>query len=191
MWTNKNFTTPSTAFASQNEDVTTLIPVASEDEPILYEPIDTNVFINNKAFYANSVGSFPSYIKISMQDDQSASFINSDDDAVTEGRQLQSTLQSESLDDSQIVGSFRVVSGQSFSFEVAIYDQDDQVYTDDSSSIASLRFYPTVPVDSLIMGNQAIANKGVFYFDRVKINLKPGSQHYIQIVINNLPSYGN
>ena len=91
----------------------------------------------------------------------------------------------------RVQAAFEIVSGVPFSLEVKVLDQEGHVYSDDNTSTALLEFYEEIPEYGVIRGNQAIAKEGVYLFDTLRVNMRPESRQYMQILIINLASYGN
>ena len=91
----------------------------------------------------------------------------------------------------KLQAAFIIVSGQSFSIKVTLFDDDGHVYSDDSTSTAKIEFMEDPPEYGVIRGNQAIAKDGVYLFDTLRVNMRPESKNYFQLTIFNLASYGN
>jgi uncharacterized protein YcsI (UPF0317 family) len=65
------------------------------------------------------------------------------------------------------------VPGVPFSFELAILDQQNNIYLGESSAVAYLNLNCTDC--GTLTGNKVIANKGIFNFTSVILKTVPGS----------------
>jgi len=61
---------------------------------------------------------------------------------------------------------------------LTIVDASGSQYYDDSNSISQIEFETTM-FSNIIIGGEAIANKGLFEFSNVEFRIKPGTEALI------------
>jgi hypothetical protein len=65
------------------------------------------------------------------------------------------------------------------------------VYADDNLSTAEVLFDGASQAGEYILSGQSIAEKGVYEFRNMEVIMKPDSQTFVVVKINNVASYGN
>eukprot|EP00347_Sterkiella_histriomuscorum_P022241 403331176 len=99
------------------------------------------------------------------------------------GRNMQSTKTGQNILDFK-----GIVSGMGFSFIVYILDQDDNLYTSDTSSVAILK---SLTEDVVVQNFEANAKFGVYNFPNVIVNLEPGINAQLELEIEDMITYAN
>lgn len=75
---------------------------------------------------------------------------------------------------------------------IYILDQYSQIYTSDSSSVATLSPSPDSPPGALsLSGNRVVATNGLYNFSEVVVRMQPGAQAALSLGLAGISTFGN